>query len=116
MKNLTFAYLLFVAFTAASCSVTSSTRIKSKESFVLGNNEHGSFVVRMKNTSLSNLSYYEAPISGGTHSPQTIKPNQSAVIKVDKNTALVIDNKTNILATVKLKITGDVGLSMGYKQ
>ncbi len=37
-------------------------------------------------------------------------------LTVDKNTALVIDNQTNIMATVKLKITGDVGLSMGYKR
>ncbi len=115
MKNVIFGCIALVAFMTSSCSVTSSTLIKSKESFVLGNNEHGSFKVRMTNASLNNLSYYEAPITGGTHSPQSIKPYQTAIIKVDRNTALIIDNPSNIMATVKLKITGDVGLSMGYK-
>ena len=115
MKKLIFASLALFALTVSSCSVTSSTLIKSKESFVLGDNQHGSFSVKMKNVSFSNLTYYYAPIDGGTHSPQLIKPFQSANIKVDKNTALVIDNQTDITATVKLKITGDVGLSMGYK-
>ena len=116
MKKWVFACVAFLALALPSCSVTSSTLIKSKESFVLGNNEHGSFVVKMKNASLSDLTYYEAPIDGGKHSGQTIKPYQSATIRVDKNTALVIDNQTAIMATVKLKITGDVGLSMGYKK
>ncbi len=116
MKNLIFACIALFALTATSCSVTSSTLIKSKESFVLGNNQHGSFSVRMKNESPGNLTYYHAPIGGGKHSTQIIKPNQSAKIKVEKNTALVIDNQTDTQATVKLKITGDVGLSMGYNQ
>jgi hypothetical protein len=116
MKNLIFAFLAFVAFTVSSCSVTSSTLIKSKERFVLGNNPHASFSVKLKNVSLSNLTYYQAPIDGEKQAAKVIKPYQTAQITVDKNTALVIDNQTNIMATVHLKITGDVGLSMGYSK
>jgi hypothetical protein len=112
MKNVLFALLVL---TVSSCSVTSSTLIKSKESFVLGNNPHGSFSVKLKNVSLSNLTYYQAPIDGEKQVATVIKPYQSAHITVGKNTALVIDNQTAIMATVHLKITGDVGLSMGYK-
>lgn len=115
MKNLIFVCLALLTFAVSSCSVTSSTLIKSKESFVLGNNKHNSFSVKMQNVSLSNLTYYFAPIEGVASAPKIIKPYQKADIQVDKNTALIIDNSTNIMATVKLKITGDTGLSMGYK-
>jgi hypothetical protein len=36
-------------------------------------------------------------------------------VKAEKNTALVIENKSNEQASVDLYVTGDTGLSMGYK-
>jgi hypothetical protein len=33
-----------------------------------------------------------------------------------RNTALVIENKSNETASVDLYVTGDTGLSMGYKK
>jgi hypothetical protein len=115
MKNAFFACLTFLAFSLTSCAITSNTLIKSKESFVLGNNRHNAFDVKMQNASLSNLTFYQASINGDTLSTQTIKPFQKVNIKVGANTALVINNSSKVMANVKLKITGDVGLSMGYK-
>jgi hypothetical protein len=107
----------FAAVLATSCSVTSSTRIKGNDSFVLGNNEHGPFSVKLKNTSSEELTIHEAPIAGGTHTYETVKPNKTVKVKVkvDKNTALLIQNKSLNEITVDLWITGDTGLSMGYK-
>jgi len=56
-----------------------------------------------------------APISGGTHSPLIVAPNEIVKVKADKNTALIIENKSTEPANVDLKVTGDIGLSMGYK-
>jgi hypothetical protein len=42
-------------------------------------------------------------------------PNETVKVKADKNTALVIENKSSEQANVTLKVTGDIGLSMGYK-
>ena len=86
------------------------------ESFVLGNNKHGSFKVNLKNTSKNDIEVYEAPIGGGKHSLQVIKPNSMVTLKVDPNTALFIQNKSEDTAYVKLKVTGDVGLSMDYNR
>jgi uncharacterized protein YcfL len=113
MKNLILFF--FAAVLATSCSVTSSTRIKANDSFVLGNNEHGSFSVKLKNTSTEEVTVHEAPIKGGTHSYETVKPNKTTKVKVDRNTALVIENKSQKEVTVDLFIKGDLGLSMGYK-
>jgi uncharacterized protein YcfL len=105
----------FSAVLATSCSVTSSTRIKANDSFVLGNNEHGSFSVKLKNTSPEEVTIHEAPITGGTHTYEVVKPSKTVKVKVDKNTALVIQNKSQQEVTVDLLIKGDTGLSMGYK-
>lgn len=111
--------VLVVSILTSSCgvfgSLNSNTSIKPNESFVLGNNEHNSFKVKLKNVSKNEITTYKAPINGGTHSPQIIRPDETVTVKVESNTALVIENKSNDYASVDLKVTGDLGLSMGYK-
>jgi hypothetical protein len=114
MKNLIIFSLALVAFTS-SCALTSNTIIKANDSFILGNNQHGSFSVKLKNVSKENITVYQAPIGGGTHSPNIVKPNQVVRVSVDKNTALVVANKSLQTVSVDLKVVGDLGLSMGYK-
>lgn len=99
-----------------SCALTSTTIIQPKDAFVLGNNEHGKFSVRLKNVSENNLEIWETPITGGKHSKVVVKPRQTVRVKVDKNTALKIENNAAVTATVQLKVKGDLGLSMGYQK
>jgi len=107
--------IVALAMLFSSCALNSNTTIKPNVSFVLGNNEHGSFKVKLKNVSKNELEVYHAPIDGGRHSSQNVKPDESIRIRVDKNTSLIIANKSADTASVDLKVTGDVGLSMGYK-
>jgi len=111
--------ILFLALSLASCSalgsLTSNTTIQPNDSFVLGNNKHGCFNVKLKNVSNHDLKIFMAPIDGVTHSPIMIKPNESVKVKAESNTALVIENKSSEVASVDLHVTGDTGLSMGYK-
>jgi hypothetical protein len=111
---------IVLAVTIASCNVfsslTSNTTIKPNESFVLGNNEHGTFKVKLKNVSNHDLQLIMAPITGGTHSPITVRPNETTTVKAESNTALIIENKSNESASVDLYVTGDTGLSMGYNK
>jgi hypothetical protein len=117
MKKKIAASFLFVFITSCSIfnSLNSNTSIKPNESFVLGNNEHKSFKVVLKNISNHELKIFMAPNSGGTHSYIIVVPNETVKVKADKNTALVIENKSSEQANVTLKVTGDIGLSMGYK-
>lgn len=110
-----FATLLLTASCGIFGSLTSNTTIKPNESFVLGNNKHGAFKVTLKNISNHELIIFMAPISGGTHSYIIVVPNETVKVKADKNTALIIENKSTEQANVALKVTGDIGLSMGYK-
>lgn len=118
MKSLFLLFACLILTTSCSVfgSLTSTTLIQAKDSFVLGNNEHGRFKVKLKNVSNQVLTVYRAPIAGGTHSPITVKKDQTITVKVESDTALVIQNDSNEEASVNLKVTGDTGLSMGYKK
>lgn len=110
---------LAIMFMLTSCGVfktlNSNTIIKANDSFLLGNNEHGTFKVKLKNVSKNDIEIYCAPIVGGKHSTQIVKPNENLLVKVDKNTALVFNNKSSETASINLKVTGDLGLAMNYK-
>lgn len=114
MYKLPIAALLMLIL-ATSCALSSNTTIKPNDSFILGNNPHGSFKVKLKNVSKNAVELYHAPIGGGKHSGQQLQPNNRVTVKVDRNTALVITNSSDVQANVELKVTGDLGLSMGYK-
>ena len=117
MKKVLATLIVFIL--TSSCSVfdslTSNTSIKPNDSFVLRNNEHGSFTVKLKNVSKNEITIFKALITGGVHSSQIINQNEIVSVKVDRDTALVIENKSNDYASVDLKVTGDLGLSMTYK-
>ena len=118
MKKITSILVLIISIASCSMfkSVTSNTSITPQNSFVLGNNEHGTFSVKLKNVSKNEIVLHRAPIAGGNHSFITVQPNETINVKVEENTALVIENKSSDTASVDLIIKGDTGLSMGYKK
>ena len=120
MLSKKFVAILVVTISVASCgvfgSVNSNTSIKPKEKFLLGNNEHGSFKTFLKNEGTTTLKIYQAPIDGGTHSSIMLKPQETTTVKTEKNTALIIENTGDVYASVTLKVKGDLGLAMTYKE
>jgi len=112
--------LLFIAFNLVSCipfnSLNSTTNIKSNDEFILGNNIHGKFSANVTNISNYEIIIWQYPNDGGRHSPITLKPSMNVKVKVDKNTSLRFENHSNEEVAVKLKVKGDLGLSMGYKK
>jgi hypothetical protein len=115
MKTQLILAVTLAGFILASCrTLTSTTTIDANKSFVLGNNEHGTFKARLKNISKNDVIVHHAPIAGGTHTYETVKPKQTVAVHVEKNTALVIANKSADQARVELLVKGDTGLSMGY--
>ncbi|MFM7856134.1 MAG: hypothetical protein ACKO96_30485 [Flammeovirgaceae bacterium] len=105
---------IFFAVLMSSCALHSTTTIPSSERFLLGNNTHRSFRVKLKNVSAGEIEIHRAPIAGGRHSGQTIQPGQRVRMRVEENTALVITNNSPAEASVELVVKGDTGLLMGY--
>ncbi len=119
MKRISlFIVLLSLFFT--SClpfqTLNSTTYIKPKESFLLGNNPHGKFLAIVTNTSVTPITIWKCPIEGGKHSPITLNPSITIKVKVEKNTALKIENDSEEQISIQLKVNGDIGLSMGYQK
>ncbi|MFM7006475.1 MAG: hypothetical protein ACKOWX_04420 [Flavobacteriales bacterium] len=111
--------LTFLMIALSSCisfkTLKSNTYIKANDAFILGNNEHGPFKAQLTNTSNFDLVIWQYPLEGGKHSEVILKPNESAKVQVAKNTSVRIYNRSENEASVKLKVIGDTGLSMGYQ-
>jgi len=112
--------IIFISLFFTSCipfrTLNSTTYIKPKESFLLGNNTHGKFSVKVTNTSVTSITIWKCPIDGGKHSPLTLNPSTTIKVKVEKNTALKIENDSKEQISIQLKVSGDIGLSMGYQK
>jgi hypothetical protein len=117
MKNSIIIIFAISLFCSSCAIVNSTTFIKAHDTFLLGNNKHEAFKVKFKNSSWHSVEVCKAAINGGEkYSLETVKPFQTIMLDVERNTALIVDNKSKMLATVKLVITGNSGnLSMGYK-
>jgi hypothetical protein len=119
-KLIAIVSIVTIVIATTSCSifktVTSNTTIQPNDSFVLGDNIHGQFSVKLKNISKNAITVYHAPNDGGKHTFETVQPKQTINVKVEPNTALVVENKSNEIASVDLLVKGDKGLSMGYKK
>ena len=111
--------LVIISLVFTSCipfrTLNSTTYIKPKESFLLGNNIHGKFSAKVTNTSVTSVTLWKCPIEGGKHSPITVSPSATIKVNVEKNTALKIENDSEERISIQLKVSGDIGLSMGYQ-
>lgn len=117
MKSKMSGVCILIFISLFSCSTLhSTTTIDADTSFVLGNNSHGVFSVEMKNISQEEVRVYMAPVAGGHHSFDTVKPGEQVNLRTERNTALVIENNSGKQVNVQLRVHGDTGLSMGYKK
>lgn len=107
--------ILLAGILLSACTLHSTTTIQANDAFILGNNMHGRFSAIVTNISTSPLTVWQYPIDGGGHSPLTLQPAANVKVRVDRNTALRIENPSEKSVDVQLVVKGDVGLSMGYQ-
>ncbi|MFY8090622.1 MAG: hypothetical protein ACOVMI_05160 [Chitinophagaceae bacterium] len=110
---------IIISIALSSCSIfgrlISTTTISPNNSFILGNNEHNRFTATAKNVSKQKLDIFLQPLNGQPKLVQTLLPQETAKLKVPGNTAIIIKNNSTDTVNVQLKVNGDTGLSMGYK-
>ncbi len=116
MKKLLFVLFSFVLLATSCRSFTSHTYIKAYDNFVLGDNEHGAYEVKMRNTSRTNLSVYQKAKDGSIDAQMIAKPNEWITLQVKENKALFVGNKSEGVAEVDFIITSNYHLSMGYQK
>ncbi|NHM05985.1 hypothetical protein G4D82_02025 [Flavobacterium sp. CYK-4] len=113
-KSLAIAFLAFSIFSCGIIgSLNSNTSIKPRDTFVLGNNQHGIFRTHLKNEGVTVLKVYQS-FHGVALDPVLVEPQEKIYLKTPKNTALLIENTGDQYASVSLKVKGDLNLGMTY--
>lgn len=119
MKKRLYLFLaLFISMT--SClpirTLNSTTYIKANDAFILGENEHNRFQLTVTNTSIVPVDIWQYPLSGGRHSLVSLRPTEKIKLKVEENTSIRIENTSSEQVAVRLRVKGDLGLSMNYRE
>lgn len=119
MQKWTLAALLLF-FTAACSSLstlTSVTYIDPQKSFVLGEGNHGSYVADIQNVGQDDIEVIAQGADGISKSLGVLKVNEKGHYDVPANTRVSFKNgSTSDKGVIQIRIKGDTGLSMGYKE
>ena len=97
-------------------TLNSTTYIKAIDAFIVGENEHNRFQVTVTNTSIAPVDIWQYPLSGGRHSLVSLRPTEKIRLKVEENTSIRIENSSSEQVSVRLRVKGDLGLSMNYRE
>jgi hypothetical protein len=111
MKNL--ISFLLLSFLLSSCALTSRTTIGPQKGFELGDGTHGAFTAMVRNDCSVAVEIYKMPLGGTIQKIATLQPGQQKKVRIDADTKAIFKNISNEEAAVKLKVTGDTGLSIG---
>ena len=111
MKNL--LILLVTGLLMQSCALHSRTTIGPRKAFELGDGTHGSFKARVYNDSDVPVEVCSAALGQAEKKLITLNPGQQKTVRFAADTKAIFKNYNDKEAAVKLKVTGDTGLSMG---
>lgn len=96
-------------------NLTSTTYIEPNQSFVLGEGKHGGYNAKITNKGNVDVEVLGEPENEERKSLGVLKPNDRGEYNVAKNTKVIFKNLGSEKATIGIKLSGDTGLSMGYK-
>ncbi len=106
----------FTSLVFYSCaSLTSSTVIEPKQSFVLGEGKHASYSAKIKNEGLSDVEVFKTSNNEMPASLGVLKIGQEQNYNVPDNTKVIFKNLGNSKTDLAIKLYGDKNLSMKYQ-
>lgn len=115
-KTVVGAVCLIVVMTSTTLvrRLNSTTYIEPGKSFVLGDNEHGLFRVKLTNVSPFEIYVYSKTLNGEKKIERKVASKEKVELNAEKNMAIIIQNPSTEKATVTLNVKGDIGLNMEY--
>ena len=96
-------------------SLTSITVIEPNQSFVLGEGKHGGYAAEIVNKGRVEVEVFGERENEARESLGVLKPGGKGGYSVAKNMKVIFKNLGDETATIGIKLSGDTGLSMGYK-
>jgi len=118
MKNLLILTLIFIGLQACK-SLTSTTYIDPKKTFVLGEGKHGSYDATIKNVGKDMVEVIQIDEKGRNYTMDILKIGEKKEYKVAKNATVMFKNiNMEKQAIIEILITGNpnASLSMGYQE
>jgi|GEM_PF-352120 len=120
--RITFHCLLFALLCSTlttACGIfnrlTSTTQIEASKSFVLGEGKHGSYKATIKNVSKCDVEVLKSGENDQMVSLGLLTPTTTKQFNIPSNTKVVFKNLGKTMAAIEINLSGDTGLSMGYK-
>jgi hypothetical protein len=110
--------LAFLFALLTSCSaLNSGTIIEANKSFVLGQGQHGSYTASIKNTGLSPVEVF-IQLNEQTEATSLgiLRKGDQNQYKVRRDTKVTFKNMGTESTLLKIKLSGDTNLSMGYQE
>ncbi len=96
-------------------TLTSTTYIEPNQSFVLGEGKHGGYNAKITNISNVGVEVFGESENEERKSLGVLKPKDKSEYNIAKNTKVIFKNLGSEKAAIGIKLSGDTGLSMGYK-
>ena len=109
------AALLTGATWAGQSGIHSHLLIEPGKQFVLGGSQPGTFKVVARNVGPVPVEFKERPRGGGIFGRSTLAPGQQATLRFLAGSTALLLNPSGQQAELKLHVTGDTRLSMGYE-
>jgi hypothetical protein len=100
---------------ACWAGIDSDLFIEPGKQFVLGGGQPGDFKVVARNVGKVPVEFKERPRGGGIFGRATLAPGQQTVLRFMAGSSALLLNPSVQTANLKLHITGDTNLSMGYE-
>lgn len=98
----------------AACALKSGLTIQGNDQFVLGDNEHGAFRATVKNTGPVPVEVL-ARSEGQDRPVGEVAPGDEVALRFGVDEAAVFSNISGDVATLKVRVVGDQGLSMAFE-
>ena len=95
--------------------LTSTTTIEPNKSFVLGEGKHGSYNAKLVNKGDVDIEVFTESETEPRKSVGVLKPKDKNQFAISKNTKVIFKNLGAKTAVLGIVLSGDTGLSMGYK-
>ncbi|GAB3291059.1 hypothetical protein [Hymenobacter tenuis] len=109
------AVLLAGTISAGRSGIHSQLLIEPGKQFVLGGGQPGAFKVEARNMGKVPVEFKERPRGGGIFGRTTLAPGQQATLRFMAGSSALLLNPSAQQAELKLHVTGDTRLSMGYE-
>ncbi|WP_400191359.1 DoxX family protein [Hymenobacter sp. B81] len=107
--------LLVTTVSLAGDNLKSNLVIEPRKQFVLGGEQRGAFKVAAHNIGRVPVEIKERPRGGGIFGKATLAPGQRATLRFLAGSAALVLNPSDQQANLKLTVSGDTQLSMGYE-